>query len=44
MDRVCLSARLGCTHKEQSFQLTSDDVINVETIVAVVLREDEVET
>jgi hypothetical protein len=44
MYRVCLSAGLGCTHKEQSFQLTSDDVIIAETIAAVVLREDEVET
>jgi hypothetical protein len=44
LDRVCLCDRIVFTGKEQSFQLTSDDVIIVETIAAVVLREDDVET
>ena len=44
LDRVCLCDRIVFTGKEQSFQLTSDDVIIVETIAGVVLREDGVET
>jgi len=44
LDRVYLCDRIGFTRKEQSFQLTNDDAIIVETIASVVLRKDDMQT